>query len=123
MMMLKRGLILFLMLGLFGFQSSVFAEEQVNINTADAETLAEKLEGIGEKKAEAIVQSRIVEGAFESVDDLERVSGIGPKLVDKNRHRMTVGEPVPEPETQATETTVIVEESETTEVETESATN
>jgi competence protein ComEA len=121
MMMLKRGLILFLMLGLFGFQSSVFAEEQVNINTADAETLAEKLEGIGEKKAEAIVQSRIVEGAFESVDDLERVSGIGPKLVDKNRHRMTVGEP--EPETQTTEATVIVEEPETTEIETESATN
>jgi competence protein ComEA len=104
MMMLRRGWILFLVLGVWGIQWNAFAEEPININTADAETLAETLEGIGEKKAEAIVQSRTVEGPFESVDDLDRVSGIGPKLVDKNRHLMTVGEPESEPEAQSTET-------------------
>ncbi|OUD16259.1 hypothetical protein TPSD3_00620 [Thioflexithrix psekupsensis] len=100
--MLRRGWMLFLVLGFWGIQWNAFAEEPININTADVETLAETLEGIGEKKAEAIVQSRTVEGPFESVDDLERVSGIGPKLIDKNRHLMTVGEP----EAQPTETTV-----------------
>ena len=57
----------------------------VNINTADATTLADKLNGIGMKKAQAIVSFREHNGAFKSVDDLVNVPGIGPATLEKNR--------------------------------------
>lgn len=65
------------------------ADEPVNINTADVQTLA-TLEGIGEKRAAAIIEYRTKHGAFESVDDLVKVKGIGPKTVEKNRGNMSV---------------------------------
>ena len=55
----------------------------VNINSADAHTIAAALAGIGEKKAEAIVQYRQAHGPYKSVDELVNVSGIGGKLLDK----------------------------------------
>lgn len=67
----------------------LLAAEPVNINTADAETLA-TLQGIGEKRADAIVDYRTRHGPFVSVDDLVKVKGIGVKTVEKNRDRMTV---------------------------------
>jgi competence protein ComEA len=67
----------------------VLATEPVNINTADAETLA-TLQGIGEKRAEAIIDYRSRHGPFVSVDDLVKVKGIGDKTLEKNRDRMTV---------------------------------
>ena len=63
----------------------------VNINTADAATLAAAITGVGENKAEAIVAYRTEHGAFGSVDELTKVKGIGPKTVDMNRDRITVG--------------------------------
>ena len=69
--------------------TTVLAIEPVNINTADAETLA-TLQGIGEKRAEAIIDYRNRYGPFVSVDDLVKVKGIGVKTVEKNRDRMTV---------------------------------
>lgn len=57
----------------------------VNINTADAATLADKLNGIGMKKAQAIVSFREQNGAFKSVDDLVNVPGIGQATLEKNR--------------------------------------
>jgi competence protein ComEA len=68
--------------------AAVWATEPVNINTADAETLA-TLQGIGEKRAEAIIDYRTRHGPFVSVDDLIKVKGIGVKTVEKNRDRMT----------------------------------
>ncbi|OUD12428.1 hypothetical protein TPSD3_15075 [Thioflexithrix psekupsensis] len=93
--MLKRELILFLVLGLWGIQWNVFADETVNINTADAETLVERLAGIDKRQADRIVRSR----PFRSVDDL-RLFGICQTWIDENRHLMTVGETeyVSEPE-------------------------
>ena len=55
----------------------------VNINTADAKTIAESLSGIGLKKAEAIVKYRTEKGLFKTVDELENVSGVGKKTVEK----------------------------------------
>jgi competence ComEA-like helix-hairpin-helix protein len=56
--------------------------EKVDINTADLATL-ESLPGVGTQTARAIVAAR----PFSSVDDLERVSGIGPaKLADLRDH-------------------------------------
>lgn len=63
--------------------------ELVNINTADA-TQLQTLSGIGEKKAADIIQYRETEGAFESVDDLTEVSGIGDKTLENLRDFVTV---------------------------------
>jgi len=57
----------------------------VDINTADAKTLAANINGIGEKKAEAIVEYREKHGPFKSANDLTKIKGIGPKIVEKNR--------------------------------------
>lgn len=58
---------------------------QVNINTADAETISAELNGIGLSKAKAIVEYRTKHGPFRSVDDLSLVKGIGERTVEKNR--------------------------------------
>lgn len=55
----------------------------VNVNTADAKTLAKELNGIGLSKAEAIVAHREKNGPFKSADDLARVKGIGAKTVER----------------------------------------
>ena len=60
----------------------------ININSASAEQLA-MLTGIGSAKARAIVEYREANGPFGSVDDLAKVSGIGPATIDKNRHLLT----------------------------------
>jgi competence protein ComEA len=57
----------------------------VNINTADATTLARELKGIGLKRAQAIVEYRLKHGAFRSADELALVKGIGPAAISKNR--------------------------------------
>ena len=49
----------------------------VNINTADAKTLAKELDGIGPAKAQAIVDYRQKNGSFKTADDLLKVEGIG----------------------------------------------
>ena len=58
----------------------------VNVNTADAKTIADALSGIGQKKAEAIVKYRTEKGPFKTVDDLTNVSGIGKKTLEKNKN-------------------------------------
>jgi competence protein ComEA len=72
-----------------------FAVESVDINTADATTLAEGLNGIGLSKAEAIVAYRNEHGAFASADDLANVKGIGMKTVERNRDLIVVGSSKP----------------------------
>lgn len=66
---------------------------QVNINTADAETIAAELNGVGLSKAKAIVEYRSKHGPFRSVDDLSLVKGIGERTVDKNRSDIQVSTP------------------------------
>ena len=66
------------------FSANAFATP-VNVNTADAKTIAASLKGVGIKKAEAIVADRTKNGAFKSADDLKRVSGIGEKTVAANK--------------------------------------
>ncbi len=76
------ALLLGLLLLVFG--SSVPAA-QVNINTADAATLARELKGIGLKRAQSIVEYRQKHGPFKSADELALVKGIGPAAISKNR--------------------------------------
>ncbi|MEM7540984.1 MAG: ComEA family DNA-binding protein [Pseudomonadota bacterium] len=69
-----------------------FAADRVNLNTADAETLAAAIIGIGPAKASAIVAHREQYGRFKSVDDLTLVKGVGQSTVDKNRDRLTAAD-------------------------------
>ena len=62
----------------------------VNINTADAKAIDTGLVGVGPKTAKAIVDYRTKNGAFKSVEDLEKVKGVGPKVVERNRDKLTV---------------------------------
>ncbi len=67
----------------------------VNINSADAGTLARELEGIGPAKAQAIVDYRQKNGPFKSPEDLRKVQGIGEKVFDQNRDNIRVGGAAP----------------------------
>ncbi len=60
------------------------AAGQININQADAEAIATELKGVGEKKAQAIVDYRAEHGPFKSVTDLTSVKGIGDKIIEDN---------------------------------------
>jgi len=69
---------------------AVHAGEPVDINTANAESLAEAIDGVGIKKARDIVTYRQKNGPFESVDELIEVSGIGRQTVDGSRENLTM---------------------------------
>ncbi|MFT3905189.1 MAG: helix-hairpin-helix domain-containing protein [Steroidobacteraceae bacterium] len=62
----------------------------VNINTADAATLARELSGVGDVKAAAIVEYRQKHGQFKTIDDLALVPGIGSKFVERNRANLRI---------------------------------
>ncbi len=57
----------------------------VDVNSADAKTLARELQGVGMAKAEAIVNYREKNGPFKSPADLAKVKGLGKKLIDQNK--------------------------------------
>ena len=61
----------------------------VNINTATKEELT-TLQGIGEKRAQDIIDFRTKNGPFKSVDDLEKVPGIGPGTMKQIRSQISV---------------------------------
>ena len=76
-----------MIVGLLFICASAFAA--VNINTATQQQL-ESLNGIGPVKAKAIIDYRTKNGAFKSVDDLKKVSGIGDKTLEKLRKDIAV---------------------------------
>lgn len=61
-----------------------FAATPVNVNKADATTIAKALDGIGQAKATAIVAYRDAHGPFKSAAELTQVKGIGQSIVDRN---------------------------------------
>ena len=69
---------------------AVVAVGKVNLNTADVATLERELVGVGEVKAQAIVEYRTANGAFASVDDLLEVKGIGAAILEKNRDKLSI---------------------------------
>jgi competence protein ComEA len=68
----------------------------VDINKADAPTLAKELTGVGMAKAKTIVEYREKNGAFHTADDLAKVKGVGPKLVERNRANIRLDKVVAE---------------------------
>ena len=94
MQKIKRSLVTSLIVGLLPAASW---GGPVDINSADAETLAAELDGVGLAKARAIVEYRNQNGAFSSPEDLGNVKGIGPKVLDENRGNIRVGPGTAEP--------------------------
>jgi competence protein ComEA len=65
----------------------------VDLNTADAATLAKELDGIGLARAKAIVEYREKNGKFRSSDELLNVKGIGPQVLEQNKGNLQVRDP------------------------------
>jgi len=74
----------------------------VDINKADAATLARELNGIGMSRAQAIVAYREKNGAFKSAEELLKVKGIGSRVIETNRANIRL-ERVPTPATRSAE--------------------
>jgi len=62
----------------------------VNINTADAATLAAGLRGVGLSRAEDIIRYRETYGPFGTVEELVDVKGIGQATLENNRAVITL---------------------------------
>lgn len=62
---------------------------QVHLNQANIDEL-QKLKGIGQKKAQAIVEYRQKNGGFKNVDEFKNVKGIGPAIFEKNKPRLSL---------------------------------
>lgn len=87
-----KSLIRILALAVLLSGSSIAMAGVVNINTANAQNLANNISGVGIKRAQAIIDYRKEHGPFKSVDDLSKVKGIGSKLVENNRKNLIVSE-------------------------------
>lgn len=62
--------------------------EQISINEATAEQLSAVMNGVGLKKAQAIVSYREQYGPFTAIEQLKEVPGIGNSLVERNAGRL-----------------------------------
>ena len=78
---------LLLALATLSFAGVVLAA--VNVNTASKAEL-EALPGIGPVKAQAIVDYRKAHGPFKSVDDINKVKGVGDATFDKIKGDLSV---------------------------------
>ena len=65
-------------------------QQQVDINTASAGEIAASLKGVGLKTAQAIVAYRDAHGAFQSLDALTMVKGVGRKTIKKNKQHIVL---------------------------------
>lgn len=72
------------------FAGVAWAQQTVNINTAEADEIAQALTNIGPAKAQAIVDYRDTNGAFRSLEQLAMVKGIGLVTIEKNRDRIVL---------------------------------
>ena len=68
------------------------AQPPVDVNQANARTLAKTMVGVGLRRAQAIVDYRAQNGPFKSLKDLTKVRGIGRRTLERNRSRLTVME-------------------------------
>lgn len=73
--------------------SPLMAAYTVDLNSADWPEF-EPLPNVGERLARRIVESRETDGPFQSVDDLDRIDGIGQKTIDRLRPYLRVGNPI-----------------------------
>ncbi|GAB3481576.1 ComEA family DNA-binding protein [Marinomonas epiphytica] len=74
-----------LLIGLCLSPVSLLAATPLDINGASAQELAAVMNGVGDKKAQAIVAYRSENGPFTSINDLAKVKGIGAALIERNQ--------------------------------------
>ena len=74
--------------------STLSPDNPVDVNVASQERL-QLLPGIGEVKAEAIIQYRESYGPFGETSEITRVPGIGPDTFENIRHLITVDTSIP----------------------------
>src|SRR5688572_18655307 len=74
----------------FALLPFVVSAGPVDINTADAKTLARELQGIGLARAQAIVEYREKNGPFKSAEDLSKIKGIGAYVIEQNRANIQI---------------------------------
>ncbi len=73
----------------FKTNESLASMQQVNINEADADTLA-TLKGIGKDRALKIIEFREQNGPFQKPEDIMKVKGIGQKIFEENKELITL---------------------------------
>ncbi len=66
--------------------------DPVNVNTADADAISRELKGVGQSKAQAIIDYRVANGAFAVPEDLLNVKGIGPAVLTDNKGNILVAD-------------------------------
>lgn len=69
--------------------SSPKDEEKVNINKADSEEL-QKLDRVGEKMAQKIIDYRNQHNGFHSIDEIKQISGFGEKTFERLKDSLTI---------------------------------
>jgi len=90
---MKKVLVLMLMVCFMAVMAApvvATGSDTININTASVDELTQ-LQKVGPKTAENIVVYRDANGPFKTLDDLKNVKGVGDKILELNKDRMTVG--------------------------------
>lgn len=77
------------------FALPAIAATPVNVNKADAQTIANSLDGVGLAKAQAIVAYRKAHGPFKNVADVGNVKGVGDKTLARNREAIRLSGSTP----------------------------
>ena len=72
------------------FLGVTFLLSSVDINNATAKEFT-TLKGIGDKKANTIVEYRKTIQCFKSIDELRKVKGIGKVTISKNKNNLSLG--------------------------------
>lgn len=94
--LLTVGLLFFICLGpLIAYQNSQQSSSQsvrakININTASLEEL-QTLPRIGPAIAQRIIDYRKEHGPFKRIEDIMKVQGIGERVFEQIKERITVG--------------------------------
>ena len=70
------------------YMTPVMGQGKININTASKEQLM-TMKGVGEAIAQRIIEYREAT-PFQTIEDIVKVKGIGTKLLESNKHLISV---------------------------------
>lgn len=76
--------------GVFSSGTSNQNSAMININTASAQEMADRLDGIGPALGQRIVDYRTSNGPFKDIEEIKNVSGIGDKRFEAIKNKISV---------------------------------